>query len=137
MQDAIEVYLNFGAFYNVSHYIDAFSRILWTDAGFHYAGEPISPPYPGPSFDDVIAAILAVGGEVFTGRFLEEEPLSSKVPRVIGLTSGGGEEQIGILSNATGAVAGEEGVDCDGDGVADIEPGDPIICSALSASLSE
>lgn len=97
---------------------------MWTDAPFQNPETPSFPPYPGPSFDEAIAPLLAFGD-------------NRGVPRVVGLTSGGGSDvdsDIGILANATGAVAGEAGVDCDGDGVADIAEGEPIICSAFASA---
>lgn len=37
--------------------------------------------------------------------------------------------QLLTLANATGAVAGEGGIDCDGDGTIDVLAGEPIVCS--------
>ena len=97
---------------------------MWTDAPFHSPETSGTPLYPGPSFDEAIAPLLAFGD-------------NKGVPRVVGLTSGGGtnvDNDIGILANATGAVAGEAGIDCDGDGVSDIAEGEPIICDAFASA---
>lgn len=46
--------------------------LLWTDAAFHLPGDPGAAPYPGPTFAETVAAILAL------------DP-----PKVIGISSGG------------------------------------------------
>jgi hypothetical protein len=89
--------------------------LLWTDAPFHRSGDPGDIPYPGPSFDDTVDAILAL------------DP-----PQVIGVASGGNMaaiEDLKAISAATNAIAPEGGVDCDEDGVIDIAEGDPIVCT--------
>ena len=91
--------------------------ILWTDAPFHHAGDPGAIPYPGPTFNDTVNAILAL------------DP-----PKVIGISSGGGgRADLEAIASATNAVASSEGVDCDNDGIPDIEPGGPLVCE-ISAS---
>jgi hypothetical protein len=44
--------------------------------------------------------------------------------------------QLAQLANATGAVAGPGGIDCNGDGYVDITEGQPIVCS-VSAGLTQ
>ena len=86
--------------------------LLWTDAAFHLPGDPGDLPYPGPSFDDTVAAILAL------------DP-----PKVIGISSGGGGFlDLEAMAVATDALAPVEGVDCDGDGFIDIFEGAPLVC---------
>ena len=89
--------------------------LLWTDAPFHRPGDPGTIPYPGPSFDDTVAAIKAL------------DP-----PKVIGVASGsaaGTLEDLRAIAEATGALAPEGGVDCDADGTIDIPAGDPLVCA--------
>ena len=86
--------------------------LLWTDAPFHYPGDPGNIPYPGPSFEETIDAILAL------------DP-----PKVVGVTSGGGgQADLEAVATATEAYAPLEGVDCDGDGFIDIPGGAPLVC---------
>jgi hypothetical protein len=89
--------------------------ILWTDASFHRPGDPGDIPYPGQSLSDVLSALRAL------------DP-----PRVLGISSGGGgRADTEEITEASGAVAPEGGVDCDGNGtVEDDEPaeGEPIVC---------
>ncbi|MFX0211464.1 MAG: PKD domain-containing protein, partial [Candidatus Hodarchaeota archaeon] len=87
--------------------------LLWTDAEFHLPGDPGDIPYPGPSFEETVNAILAL------------DP-----PKVIGISSG--TEAVADLeeiAEATGALAPPGGVDLDGDGIIDISEGDPLVCS--------
>ena len=87
--------------------------ILWTDAPFHRPGDPGSIPYPGPSFDETVAAILAL------------DP-----PMVIGISSGtGGLADLRAIAAATNAVAPPGGVDTNGDGIIDIPEGEPLVAS--------
>jgi hypothetical protein len=89
--------------------------LLWTDAPFHRPGDPGEIPYPGPSFDDTVAAIKAL------------DP-----PKVIGVASGdhpGTLADLQAIAAATGGVAPEGGVDCDGNGAIDIAAGQPLVCS--------
>lgn len=89
--------------------------LLWTDAAFHLPGDPGDIPYPGPSFDDTVAAIMAL------------DP-----PQVLGVVSGdesGAIADLGDMALATGATAPPGGVDCDGDGFIDIFEGEPLVCT--------
>ncbi len=85
--------------------------LLWTDAPFHRPGDPGTIPYPGPSFDDTVNAILAL------------DP-----PKVIGVASGSAGPDLLAMAIATGALAPAGGVDCDGDGTIDILEGEPLVC---------
>jgi hypothetical protein len=90
--------------------------LLWTDAPFHRPGDPGDfIDYPGPSFDDTVAAVLAL------------DPA-----KVIGVSSGADPETLADLeaiAAATGALAPIGGTDCDGDGVTDIPEGEPLVCT--------
>ncbi len=97
--------------------------LLFTDAGFHNPGDlgvpPASIPYPGPSFDDTVAAIQAA------------DP-----PMVIGISSGGGGvADLKHIASATGAVAPAGGADCDNDGVIDVPAGEPLVCATSATSV--
>jgi len=92
--------------------------LLFTDADFHRPGDPGSVPYPGASFDDAVAAILAL------------DP-----PMVIGVSSGGGGiADLEAVATATGAVAPAGGADCDDDGIVDVPEGEPLVCTTTSTS---
>jgi hypothetical protein len=87
--------------------------ILWTDAPFHRPEDPGSIPYPGPSFDETVEAILAL------------DP-----PMVIGISSGGGGlADLEAIAAATGALAPSGGIDTDGDGIVDIPEGQPLVAT--------
>jgi len=92
--------------------------LLWTDAPFHYPGDPGdlgSINYPGPSFNDTVNAILAL------------DP-----PKVIGVSSGADlatRADLEAMATATDALAPEGGIDCDGDGIIDVLEGEPLVCS--------
>ena len=96
--------------------------LLFTDANFHSPGDPGSPPsdvpYPGPTFDQTVAAIQSV------------DP-----PMVIGISSGGGGlADLQQMAAATGAVAPPGGADCDADGVIDVPAGAPLVCATTATS---
>lgn len=96
--------------------------LLFTDAGFHNPGDPGDPPasipYPGPSFDDTVAAIKAV------------DP-----PMVIGISSGGGGvSDLQHIAAATGALAPAGGADCDNNGTVDVPAGAPLVCTTSATS---
>ncbi|MGQ0602939.1 MAG: hypothetical protein ACT4QE_14745, partial [Anaerolineales bacterium] len=87
--------------------------ILWTDAPFHQPGDPGAIPYPGPTFEDTVNAILAL------------DP-----PKVIGISSGPfGVADLQAMAAATNALAPTGGVDCNADGIVDIAEGEPLVCS--------
>jgi len=87
--------------------------LLWTDAPFHHPGDPGSIPYPGPSFDETVEAILAL------------DP-----PMVIGISSGGGGlTDLEAIAAATGALAPSGGIDINGDGIIDIPEGEPLVAT--------
>lgn len=93
--------------------------LLWTDAPFHRQGDPGSLPYPGPSFDETIDAILAL------------DP-----PMVIGISSGGGGlSDLESIASATNALAPTGGVDCNGDNTIDLPAGTPLVCTISSSGL--
>ncbi len=92
--------------------------LLFTDADFHLPGDSGDIPYPGPSFANTVAAILAL------------DP-----PMVLGVSSGGtGLTDMKAMARATDAFATEKGVDCDGDGKNDIDSGGVLVCSTGSKS---
>jgi hypothetical protein len=90
--------------------------VLWTDARFHRpedVGQPGAVLYPGPSFEETVAAIQAL------------DP-----PMVMGILSGTNEEaraDLEAIAFETGAVAPKGGVDLDGDGSPDIREGELLI----------
>ena len=89
--------------------------LLWTDAPFHRPGDPGAIPYPGPGFEDTVAAINAL------------DP-----PKVIGVASGsypGTLADLQAIALATGGVAPAGGVDCNGDGAIDVAAGQPLVCA--------
>ena len=96
--------------------------LLFTDAGFHNPGDAGNPaadiPYPGPTFDQTVAAIQAA------------DP-----PMVIGISSGGGgTPDLARMAAATGAIAPAGGADCDDDGVVDVPEGAPLVCATTATS---
>ncbi len=93
--------------------------IMWTDAPFHYPGDAGAIPYPGPSLTETANAIRAL------------DP-----PLVLGITSGGGGySDLAAICNATGSVAPESGVDCDGNGIVDVASGQPLVCGISSSGV--
>jgi peptidase M23-like protein/integrin beta-like protein/dockerin type I repeat protein len=93
--------------------------VPWTDAPFHQPGDPGDIPYPGPSFQENVDAILAL------------DP-----PKVIGISSG--EDAVADLEEmaaATDALAPAGGVDCDDDGSIDIAEGEPLVCSISTSGV--
>ena len=91
--------------------------LLWTDAAFHLPGDAGSIPYPGPSFDQTVSALMAL------------DPA-----RVIGVSSGTGAlTDLQAMASATGALAPVGGVDCNNDGTIDIPAGSPLVCGTSAA----
>jgi hypothetical protein len=97
-----------------AHFHDGATKLilLWTDASFHRPGDPGAIPYPGPSFNQTVEAVMAL------------DP-----PKVIGISSGGdGLADLQEMAAATGALAPPGGVDCDDDGIIDLFEGEPLVC---------
>lgn len=91
--------------------------LLWTDAPFHQPGDPGDIPYPGPSFNETVNAILAL------------DP-----PKVIGISSGTDAiPNLEAIAAATDSFAPPGGVDCNSDGIIDIFEGEPLVCSISSS----
>jgi hypothetical protein len=90
--------------------------VLWTDAAFHRPGDlgvPGGITYPGPSFDETVAAIRAL------------DP-----PMVMGVLSGDNPDaraDLETIASETGAVAPKGGVDLNGDGSPDILQGELLV----------
>ena len=104
-----------------AHFRDGAEKLflLWTDAPFHRPGHPGDIPYPGPSFDATVDAILAL------------DP-----PKVIGISSGTDAiPDLAAMAEATGALAPPGGVDCDVDGTIDIPAGAPLVCPIASSGV--
>lgn len=112
--------------------------ILWTDASFHLPGDPGSIPYPGPSFAQTSAAIRALGDAYVYGIFsggaggtaasLSQFRSNSPGLETADVSSQDAGSDLSQIVAATGAFAGEDGVDCDGDGDIDISRGQPLVC---------
>jgi hypothetical protein len=98
--------------------------LLWTDAAFHLPGDPGDIPYPGPSFTDTIAAIEALDPPMVMGISIDPDD---------------GLGDLTDMATATNAFAPAGGVDCDGDGTADIGEGGPLVCelSSFGAGIGE
>jgi hypothetical protein len=92
--------------------------LLWTDAPFHRPGDKGGPiPYPGPSFAATVAAIEALDPPLVMGISVEPHD---------------GLDDLKDMATATDAFAPPGGVDCDGDQVADIAEGEPLVCTLSS-----
>lgn len=87
--------------------------LMWTDAKFHLPGDPGDISYPGPGFVETVKAIEALDPPMVLG--ISVEPHS-------------GLEDLQYMATETGAFAPEGGVDCNGDGVVDINEGEPLVC---------
>ncbi|MCB8978673.1 MAG: hypothetical protein H6657_14730 [Ardenticatenaceae bacterium] len=111
--------------------------LLWTDAGFHLPGDPGDIPYPGPSFNETINAILSLNSPTVAGIASQKEEgstNSSSFVKVIGISSGtDAVSDLNQLALGTNAIAPAEGVDCDGDGIIDLGPGQPLVCNVLAS----
>ncbi|MCI5140498.1 MAG: hypothetical protein D3909_01965, partial [Candidatus Electrothrix sp. ATG1] len=106
-----------------AHFRDGVVKLflVWTDAGFHLPGDSGDIPYPGPSFDDTVDAILAL------------DP-----PQVLSVISGDNFDAIAdaeAMAEDTNAFAPEGGVDCDDDGIIDISEGEPIVCTTAATGV--
>jgi FtsP/CotA-like multicopper oxidase with cupredoxin domain len=96
--------------------------ILWTDAPFHVPGDG-GGTYPGPSFDDTVAAIASLDPPIVVGL----TPLPPGNPDRADLEA---------MALATGGVAPHGGIDCDGDSIIDVEEGEPLVCSTSADGSS-
>lgn len=110
--------------------------LLWTDASFHRPGDPGSIAYPGPSYDETVNAIKKLGnakvvGVLSTGlvgtSYSASNTDNPQQTMEVGIMSAFSD--VSSIAAATGAVAGQEGVDCNNDGRIDILPGEPLVCS--------
>lgn len=106
------------------------------DAGFgqgvlrvvaHLADVPFhdAPEYPGQPFARV-ADTLRAAGIVQVGLVLENDQAPA-LARV----------DLTRMAEATGGLARSTGADCDGDGIADVEAGAPIVCGSADGRLPE
>eukprot|EP00549_Striatella_unipunctata_P019739 CAMPEP_0118715738 /NCGR_PEP_ID=MMETSP0800-20121206/27068_1 /TAXON_ID=210618 ORGANISM="Striatella unipunctata, Strain CCMP2910" /NCGR_SAMPLE_ID=MMETSP0800 /ASSEMBLY_ACC=CAM_ASM_000638 /LENGTH=350 /DNA_ID=CAMNT_0006621993 /DNA_START=20 /DNA_END=1072 /DNA_ORIENTATION=+ len=114
---------------------DRSSRILllWTDAVFHTPDTTTN--YPGPTFDEVITAANDLNAVIEETRRLQD--IESSSVRITGIQSPGAasssvQMELQALATGTGAVAGEGGLDCDGDGTPDIMEGEGIVCPVVN-----
>ncbi|MCB0192945.1 MAG: S8 family serine peptidase [Anaerolineae bacterium] len=119
--------------------------ILWTDASFHQPGDPGSIPYPSPSFAQTTTAINALGNAFVYGIFSggagatatsltqsrPNSPEQSLESAELSIQSGSSD--LTRIVADTGAFAGDDGVDCDGDGDIDISRGQPLVCGVGSS----
>ncbi|HVF06764.1 MAG TPA: vWA domain-containing protein [Frankiaceae bacterium] len=88
--------------------------LVATDDNFRLGG-PTDPAYPGPSLD-LVSKTLRGKGIYLVGLEVDTN-------------SGSARTEMERLARDTGAVAPDEGVDCDGDGIADVAGGGPIVCT--------
>ncbi len=91
--------------------------IVLTDSPFHEPGDEGAIPYPGPSFIDTASAVNSLSNA-----------------KVLGISSGtDGLSHLQTIVSSSGAMASENGVDCNTDGIIDIAEGEPLVCTtALS-----
>ena len=92
--------------------------LVATDDNFRHA-DPRMPTYPVPAIETV-SAVLKEKGIYLVGLEVDTN-------------SGSAREDMERLARDTGAVAPDDGIDCDGDGdtagYADVLGGDPIVCA--------
>jgi hypothetical protein len=92
---------------------------LATDEPFHRESD-----YPGPHWGETVAALNAAGVHQI-GLAVESTDSGGK-PKPNTFNSLPDQR---AMAAATNSLAPRGGVDCDGDGVTDIEPGSPLVCS--------
>ncbi|MEO1628857.1 MAG: hypothetical protein AAFV25_27150, partial [Bacteroidota bacterium] len=95
--------------------------VLWTDAPMHTPTRSVG--YPGRSFDDVEAAIQSMGDDCPAGG---EHPLL-----FAGLDRASNADTLADLATVaafSGAFVPAGGMDCDGDGIAEVAEGEEIVC---------
>ncbi len=116
--------------------------LLWTDAPFHRPLDFGAIPYPGPSFAETINAIGSLSGSKVVGIFSFSSFSTSKnnEDRQDGVRTDNelaqaGIEDLQLLVSATGSLAPEGGVDCDGNGSIDILAGEPLVCTISTSGI--
>ncbi|HMC72498.1 MAG TPA: hypothetical protein VKJ07_25310, partial [Mycobacteriales bacterium] len=92
---------------------------LATDEPFHRESD-----YPGPHWAQTVAALTSAGVHQI-GLAVESTDSAGK-PKP-GLFNSLPDQR--EMATATHALAPRGGVDCDGDGVTDIDPGSPLVCT--------
>jgi serine protease AprX len=115
--------------------------ILWTDAPFHRPGDPGDIPYPGPGFAETANAINSLGDAFVLGveptgvgtTAVSSSSQQNLQPLKADSISAASTSDLVRMVSATGAFAGDDGVDCDDDGTIDIHPGQPLVCTVGSA----
>jgi hypothetical protein len=93
--------------------------VLATDEPFHRESD-----YPGPHWAKTVAALEAAGVHQIGLAVESTDPKGNPKP---GAFDSLPDQR--AMAIATGAIAPSGGVDCDGDGVTDIEVGSPLVCS--------
>ena len=118
-----------GAYFIPAHQAAGFRRespvklvLTVTDEGF-YEGPP------SPSYDTVGAALRAAGVKQLGLALDNGDVLPPLTP--------GPEVGLRRLAEASGALAPEGGVDCDGDGAPDVAAGEPLVCAMPSDRSAE
>ena len=89
-----------------------------------YATDDFPPDVP--TFDEVIAALNA--------RATPDVPGIQQIGLALGT---GALADLRRVASGTGAVAPDEGADCDGNGSAEIAPGAPLVCTVYRGTLEE
>jgi hypothetical protein len=102
----------------------------------HLADENFYYDPDGPSRDETVAALLARSVAHLGVQVLHEGAESSVLPPALrrlgwapALASNRLRGELEDLSAATGALAPEGGVDCEGDGSTEVAAGAPLVCS--------
>lgn len=95
----------------------------------HATDEQFSTAEPNPAFEDVAGALRGVSALQVGLAFVSVDPLS--------LNNGSPEGDLQNMASQSNAVAPVGGVDCSGDGIPELGPGDPLVCIIDSARSSE
>jgi hypothetical protein len=98
--------------------------LISTDTKFHRAGDDFSDSpglkkWPGPSFDETVAALNSAGVHQI-GLAASKEPMSD----------------MQSLALSTDALAPKGGVDCNGDGLVDVTVNGPLVCELQTGVVS-
>lgn len=92
--------------------------MLWTDVEFHRPGDPGDIPYPGPTFEETVDAINSLNPPKFVGiASPPDEPQLDPLPDMKAMAEG------------TNSFAPVGGIDCDGNGIIDVQEGEPLVCT--------